>query len=258
MAADKDLFAPAPLRSMRMGLSGLQHDVLTCVCAHDRMSLVTSKGQGCRASNQRMATMVGCNFSRLCSTLTELVDLGLLKREKLGRHTVYRAIYTEADKLLFRNLSAPSTGCRSANEKQPIGCRSDRENGGNPLQTESQYIPLNGEIDSEESGEKSSAEAARFATRGLPKIEFADNAGGQMARLERALDDGAQVDFDEWLDWLAQVCEDDENEANRGRAERLADRIELLKDEDAEPGDELASPEDLAELRRSIERAARG
>lgn len=261
MAGDKHLFAPVPLRAMAQELSGLQLRVLICVAAHDRMSLVTGKGQGCRASNERMKAMVGCNFSRLCSTLTQLVELGLLEKEKLGRHTVYRVIYADDDRLLFGNVSRRSIGCQAANRDAPIGCRGFSENGEFRPENHSQYIPLNGGRDSVETGEENSSEDARFAARrsrrspnhktsginprpkaGLSRAELADNPGGQMARLERALSIGAVVDRLAWYSYLEGVMDDD-NPSNSGRATRLADRlVEGMDDADHGLVDEGGKP----------------
>lgn len=227
MAGEKQLFAPLPIRAIAADLSGLQHSVLACVAAHDRLSLVTGKGQGCRASNERMRQMIGCSFARVCSTLTELVDLGFLQREKLGRHTVYRVIYTEEDRLLFGNVSSRSIGCRTGNETGVIGCQHTSETGGNPLETASQYISLNEGIDLEESREENSSEDARFAARGSPeKVKFSDNDGAQMARFERTFRSAperfTEDQLREWHEWLAKLTDavvpDD---PNYGRAQRL-------------------------------------
>lgn len=241
MAADKQLFAPVPLRTMAMDLSGLQIRVLICLAAHDRMSLVTGKGQGCRASNERMVAMIGCNYSRLCSTLTQLVDLELIAREKLGRHTIYRVIYTNDDRLLFGNMSGRSIGCRPASDDHAIGCRDFPESDSFPPENCSQYIPLNGGIDSVETGEDNSSEDAHLAVRGkgkgaygsknsrlkagLSRTEFADNAGGQMARLERAISVGEAINCSAWSEWLENQIGADDNPANNGRAARLADIV---------------------------------
>ena len=97
----KQLFAPIPLRAMKADLSGLRFRVLSCVAAHDRMSRATGKGRGCDASNKRMADAVGCGFARLCATLSELVDKDFLSRERLGRQTIYRVIYSDDDTFYF-------------------------------------------------------------------------------------------------------------------------------------------------------------
>lgn len=167
----KRLFAAIPLRAMATDLSGLHLRILVCVAIHDRMSLVTGKGQGCRASNRRMAEMVGCNYNNLCLALMELVALGFLVREerprigRLGRETVYQVVYSDADRALF-DLASKSRPTRrkaskfgpdqlakrlvdDAEPTRPIGqnqlAQGIPETGENPPKPDEQYIPLNGE-----------------------------------------------------------------------------------------------------------------
>lgn len=205
-----------------MELSGLQFRVLGCVAAHDRMSLLTGKGQGCRASNVRMSDMINCNFSRLCSTLTTLVDLGLIQREKLGRHSVYRVIYEEADMLLFSNLSSAPTGCPPASQVASTGCRRSRINDEKLRENTPQYIPLNGGIDSEESGKESSSEEARTSAPVCRKAERTDNIGGQLARFERALSLGEVLDGLPSSEWVESVALEEDDPVLRAWANRLS------------------------------------
>jgi hypothetical protein len=225
VAGEKQLFGPLPLRAMAEDLSGLELRVMLCVACHDRMSLVTGKGQGCRASNERMRGMVGCSYGRLCTTLTKLTAGGYLRQEKLGRHTIYRVIYTDADRLLFGNLSRQSIGCRSVAETTVTGCQHTSEIGEIPPQTASQYIPLNGVRDSVETGKDNSSEDAHLAVRGLGKIEFEDNLGGQLARLERSLKAAEAVDCIAWSEWLTHIIENFDDNGLRSQAERLADLV---------------------------------
>lgn len=271
MSGDKQLFAPVPLRAMAMDLSGLQLRVLICVAAHDRLSLVKGKGQGCRASNKRMSAMVGCHFSRLCSALSQLVDLDLLAREKPygdKRMTVYRVIYTDEDRLLFGNVSpaevkepengtiaegetheAGEIGCQTASDPAEIGCRDFPDFPGFPPEPHSQYIPLNGGRDSVETGEYNSSEEARFTARhaveelvgcgeqkrlkaGRSRMRLAENVGAQLAMLERALNDGSNLNKLDWYDWIGEHAVCHENPALNGQAMRLADTLVDSMDED--------------------------
>jgi hypothetical protein len=233
MAGDKQLFGPLPLRAMADDLSGLDLRALLCVASHDRMSLVTGKGQGCRASNERMSQMIGCSYARLCTTLTKLTAGGYLQQEKLGRHTIYRVIYTDNDRLLFGNVSGRSIGCRSVAETGVTGCQHSPETGEVLPETSSQYIPLNGVRDSVETGKDNSVETAHLAVRRLAKIEFGDNVGAQLAWLERMLDAGAPIDAAAWLQWLEDIPLTDENSSNSGRAARLSERvIEAMSEEE--------------------------
>jgi hypothetical protein len=158
MAGEKQLFAPVPLRAMSAGLSGLQYAVLINVAAHDRLSLATGKGQGCRASNERMREMIGCSYGKLCAALMDLCELGFLKREMLGRHTVYRVIYTDEDRCLFGHTTGKST-CDQKVRQTPVTCdQHTPENAGNQPESDSQYIPLNEGIDFVETREKNPSE----------------------------------------------------------------------------------------------------
>lgn len=226
----KQLFAPIPLRAMMLPLSGLQFRVLACVAAHDRMSLVSGKGQGCRASNARMKAMISCSYARLCSTLMELVDLGLLAREKLGRHTIYRVIYNDEDRLLFGNVSLRSVGCQPVGEGVSKGCNSFDETGGKPPITSGQYIPLNGVRDFVETREESSLERAQFSPiRSATQSSLANNIGGQLALLERQLDAGELTDIAGAYRWLGTIMDHSaEPDANYARAFRLSEQLEEL------------------------------
>jgi len=225
--AGKPLFAPVPLRAMCADMSGLQLRVLVCVAAHDRLSLITGKGQGCRASNDRMSKMIGCSFARLCSTLSQLVDRGLLKREKLGKHTVYRVLYTDADELLFGNLSERATGCRVGSKERAMGCHDFSETRRKPRKTASQYIPLNGGIDSDESGEEISSEDAHLAMRGLGGEVQSPNYGAELARFERALNEApGDLSLSAWSPWLERLIEHSDDPTITSWASRLLDRID--------------------------------
>ena len=168
-------------------------------------------------------------------------------------------IYTDEDKLLFSNLSAPSIRCGSANEGPPIGCRPDSKNRGNPLLNDREYIPLNGGIDSEESGEDNSSEEARLRGARLPRIELSDNPGAQMARLERSLSAGEVINRLSWYQYLEDQISD-ENPNNSGRATRLAERLveEMDEDEYRQWGEVHGWVDDAGEWHAPNQREAHG
>lgn len=227
MASDKSLFAPVPLRAMASDLSGLQLRVLICVAAHDRMSLLTGKGQGCRASNERMSTMIGCSYARLCSTLSELTKAGYLQRESLGRHSVYRVIYTDDDRLLFGNVSQRKAPLDRLPSRGVTGCQHTSNNGAIPPETAEQYIPLNGGRYSVETGKENSSEEARLSSRAARQDEIEPTAGSQLARLERALKaDPVSLDHLAWMEWLETIAGDpDELTSVSGWATRLSEQL---------------------------------
>ena len=213
-----NLFAPVPLRSMALELSGLQMRVLTCVAAHDRMSLAKGKGQGCRASNERMREMIGCSYGKLCASLNELVAVGLLQREKLGRHTVYRVVYNDDDMCLFGHTKAPAIGDQTGKPDAAIGDHDNSETRRNADEKPLQYIPLNGGRDFVETRERNSDNRRDVAVARdpvgiichLPKNFHNLPLGAQVAKVEAAFDvidrDISAVSEDEttrltkWLD----------------------------------------------------------
>lgn len=241
----KAFFAPLPMRAMAAELSGLQLRVLACVAAHDRMSLLTNKGQGCRASNERMREMVGCSYPKLCSALSDLALAGFLQREKLGRHTVYRVIYTDDDISLFGNVSTRRTGSRSGSDAAATCNRNGSsdaatcnrpfsESRRNQPKTAQQYIPLNGGIHSVETGKDNSLKVrVADAPRGLADEE--DQAGvteqGQLALFERAWKANPQSFSDEqisqWEFWLQDVFDHSPDDTARYRAQRLMESIDI-------------------------------
>lgn len=222
--ADKQLFAPMPLRAMRADLSGLNLRILIAVAAHDRMSLASGKGQGCRASNDRLSTLIGCSYARLCSGLSDLAAAGFIHRSKLGRHTVYQVIYTEEDRLLFGNSTPRSKGCRSGSDAAPIGCHDFPADGSFLPETPQQYIPLNGRKTFGETGEYNSSEEARRAdallseddvsTGERPPIIWRGTTAAALAKVDRELKAGSLIDPLGWWHWFAEHgCTGDPQEA---------------------------------------------
>lgn len=235
-SANKQLFAPMPLRAMAVDMSGLELRVLLCVASHDRMSLATGKGQGCRASNARMAAMIGCSYGKLCAALSDLTAAGFLQREKLGRHTVYRVIYSDDDKCLFGHTSRDTT-CDQTVQSDAATCDHDfSETPGNLTKTASQYIPLNGGIHSVETGEYNSPEGARLASRDAANSRKlhrdGEPLGETLAKFERNWKKdwtAYQGHLTEWTQWLhdhAVFAAEEGDNALSGRAMRLAETVE--------------------------------
>ena len=79
MGKAKITFAAIPARAYGdPRLKGLHHKTLGVVALHDRMSSVLKKGQGCWAGNKRLAELIGCNYSRLSATLSDLATWGYI------------------------------------------------------------------------------------------------------------------------------------------------------------------------------------
>jgi len=254
---DKAFSAPLPLRALGdQRLSGLDLRTLGVVAAHDRMSLKLGSGRGCDASHETLAAEIGCNYINLGKSIKKLAELGYVEcsRQPTDRRShVYRVpahLYDYSESLSFYQPSAHARARASSKqigqttkEADGIVCHDSDET---PAKTESsrvQYISQSDETYSVETAKTYSSEEARFAARGLAKIEFGDNAGGQMARLERELNARAVIDeqtSDGWDRYLNDVAENDACEANRRRAERLmdqvADRLAVQKNGHKSPG----------------------
>jgi len=241
--ATKNLFAPVPLRAMAVELSGLQMRVLTCVAAHDRMSLAKGKGQGCRASNERMREMIGCSYGKLCASLNELVDTGLLQREKVGRHTIYRVVYNADDVCLFGHTNGPSKGDRTVQSPDAICDHDYSESRGKAGENTPQYIPLNGGIDFVETKGRNSdnrrvvSDAGRSGVRfqrQLPANLWKLPAPAAIAIIERAFASvGRQVDeIPKPLQrpltrWLFQQADELGDQPSGQQAMRLCEEISV-------------------------------
>lgn len=273
MSADaKTYFAPLPLRAIGDSrLSALDFRVLGCLCAHDRMSKVTGKGQGAWASNETLSREVGCHYARLSSSITKLGKLGYVEREQHPlnkRLRVYRVLYNRGWDTSPNGKQSSSSSVNSSTRKQKVVepasspamhpetlCQPAKigpehfADGLDFIQQEQSDDCLNifrvsDERNFAEATEEYSPEGARFVVPGFPTREPCNNIGGQLAILERALKAGENIDCVAWEEWLAEAIEDDDrlirNWAFR-LSEELADHVnddecvELeLKEEDDE------------------------
>lgn len=190
--------------------------VYACVSLHDGMSLVKKTGRGCYATFATLTAAVGCDAANLSRSLKRLVEWGYLTEERQAdrRRKTYRVTFESAETWRNRQQSA-------ANEMIEIVGNALSGNGGNLPQTEQHYSSLKG-LDLPE-GKLNSLERARFAARGSPgKIEFGENVGAQLAKLERALKADEPIDVVAWYEYVGAVWEQEEH---RGRATRLAEQL---------------------------------
>jgi hypothetical protein len=255
-------FTTLPTRAIGdTDLTSLDLRVLACVSLHDGMSLLNGKGAGCYVSNVNLAALVGCDYTSLSKALSRLCDEErsggpyIVKERQADdkRMTTYRVRFPSADGWRDGQLSAhPAKGAKSADivgevakQSGEIVGRADLGSGGNLRQTASHYIPLKGELDSVETKELDSAEAARLTSRhdfsalfspdnggskaqGLGEEEGVPADGAQMAMFERAFRAGGYKDKPQlllqWIQFLERVTEDDPGGSpNGGRARRLLD-----------------------------------
>ena len=98
---DKVYFAALPPRSIcDHELSGLDLRVLACIAIHDRMSGPREQGAGCYVGNLALAEEIGCDSTNLSKSITKLVELDYITRERhptYKRSIVLRVKYDEAD-----------------------------------------------------------------------------------------------------------------------------------------------------------------
>lgn len=251
MTAGKAGFAPMPPRAFAdPRFARLHYCVLGMVCLHDRLSLVTGKGQGCWASSATMAEKIGANLTNVSTALNELSKWGYLEISNTRtdkRLRVYRVIYDEqADPRLLpqgQTISPDSDESRLPNRGDPqkVVCPTHASNPQKSSQSHSQYISLSEGIHSAEA-EKDihlkvrDASATRVAAEG--QVAFRNDASihETLAKFEREWkrDRAAFTpNIHQWRDWLSQQSEDylDEDEIASGRAQRLSEEVDAWIDD---------------------------
>jgi DNA-binding MarR family transcriptional regulator len=125
---DKPIFAPLPARAMvDMRLTERHLRTLAVVAAHDRFS---KNGVGCWASHERLAAMIGCDYSRLSTNLRELGEWGYIEKSPHPlnkRLRVYRVIYSASDGEVMKSVAAKVPADKVPNTTLPSGnvCRAD-------------------------------------------------------------------------------------------------------------------------------------
>jgi DNA-binding MarR family transcriptional regulator len=223
-------FAPLPMRAIGDAqLSALDVRVLACLAVHDRMSGVTGKGQGAWASNEKLAGMIGCHYTRLSSSITRLARLGYLEREQHPlnkRLRVYRVLYNSGwDTLPNVKESGSHTVCQKASQEvedfagpSEISSSEQRDSCANIFRgNEERYFA--------EAREKHSIEMARSPVRHPVKIEFSDNVGAQLAAFERSLKTGEIEDCIAWYGWLFSLVDRTKDDRLRAWAARLTEDL---------------------------------
>jgi DNA-binding MarR family transcriptional regulator len=105
----KKYFVPLPRRAMTdPRLTALHWRVLAVIAAHDRLS---KNGAGCWASQQRLADLAKCSYTRVSDTLTDLRTWGYNVTERHPtdeRRRVHRIVYDDADRTVMDKNTSPN------------------------------------------------------------------------------------------------------------------------------------------------------
>ena len=102
----KPTFAPVPMRAWRdKSLTALHLRVLGAISCHDRLN---SNGQGCWASNKRLAEVAGCHEKSIPRAISKLIERGYVRNleakpgKQRSRVRFLTIVYTDEDGEMFR------------------------------------------------------------------------------------------------------------------------------------------------------------
>jgi DNA-binding MarR family transcriptional regulator len=123
--SDRPTYAPLPARAMVDRRLAERHlRTLAVVAAHDRLG---KNGVDCWASHKRLATMIGCEYSRLSANLRDLGEWGYIEQSAHPlnkRLRVYRVLYTPEAHAVMKGVAASDSlpnGKVSARDSLPTG-----------------------------------------------------------------------------------------------------------------------------------------
>jgi hypothetical protein len=255
-------FACLPLRAIAdPRLSALHFRVLACIAWHDRLSRKRKHGtgSGCVARHETLAQEVGCDYTRLSATITDLVHWGFLERDSnpLNRRLrTYHVLYTHEDRLRTGKPSTPSTVCEPgnngatvcepANNDPTIVCQNDPQqfaNRSSHVSENQDKSALN--IFCEAEDIKTRAHARAEEGRNCAEAHRATGGAGDLdAQLteaeqawQRARSTGNPINRDDvtrWRDRISHICDErDSADPVTQRARRLADELQAYLDKAA-------------------------
>lgn len=222
-----------PIRDASM--TGPHFRVLAAVLFHDRFSLPKEKGKGCNAKNVTIAEETDLSYAVVCRCLSDLVGWGYLTRERIGRETIYRGVYTDrktikdcpiqkrrkGDNIVTNSAAdqaenAAAIGDDSVIRQAEIGDtfgNSADASGSDEKEIKAQYITLRGEIDSPKEGKEIPYKGRAEAARGFSEWAEATkrlNDGAQLASFERAWQNNPEWfenSRESWAKWLSDLEE---------------------------------------------------
>lgn len=215
-------YAPLPARAIGdKRLSGLHLRVLAAIALHDRLSGARGQGQGCWASNKRLAEVASCNYSNLSTACTDLSRFGYLERSTHPlnkRLRIYRVVYDDGDHEAAHSLPNDKLSKPSSDGNV---CHDFGESEQNQSVNDVEYIPQKREHITQKR-EIDSAKAAS-PSDGAGKSQ---NLGGELAKIERTIKAGEFVDH-QWLsNYLTEIVESLEFEdPNHQRAARMLEEM---------------------------------
>lgn len=219
--------AMIPARAMvDTRLTGTSLRLVSVYAFHDRMSLTLGKGDGCTASNKRIISILGCDYTTLIKLRSQLIEWGYIRLEPRRGGKRLEVVRVIPDHLAFPECWPFDQSFIGFKALETWGVSPDKvgeiaklwfakvggaanmplENVGdanfetpeNPPKTDNQYIPLSGEIYSSEEGEYNAPNARDEVSQ---KIHSAE-AGLPRASLRRYLPDN----FDELLSQAQVPC----------------------------------------------------
>jgi len=205
------------------------------VSLFDGMSLLKKTGRGCYATFATMTAALGCDAANLSRSLKRLVEWGYLTEERQDdrRRKAYRVTFESEEGWRKRQHLPRNKLSKSPTSDQEIVGSVRTGNDGNLPAKSNHYTSLK-ELDSVETEELDSSEEARLVSR-LPASgsDCASNVGGELARFERVLKAGVQIDLVGaycWLDTIWGTIE--EIGPNHRRALRLLEELEAIMTEE--------------------------
>jgi hypothetical protein len=245
-AAPKPPFSAMPLRWHRDPRFTFTHaKALSIISYHDRMSLVTGKGQGCWASNQTMADEIEVNLTNMSTAINQLAKWGYIeisrkKTEKSRR--VCRVIYVddEAPEYALDDLPIGKAGVLPTGKSMEVNQLDDDlpsdklpakvlcpGPSSNPQKTANpalQDIPLRVVRYPAEAAEEIQHKLRDFPNRALPDDESDGAVSAQIERFWRAGERRPEV-LATWMISLDRICAKEGSSPNDHRARRLFDEI---------------------------------
>jgi len=232
MSKGKPPFAPIPLRALsddRLTLTHLR--ALGAIGHHDRMSLVTGKGQGCWASTKTMAEEIGANVSNMSAAVNQLarwgyIEIGTLQIDK--RKRVYRVIFepVESEDHLLTDKRSPADHLPTGKEAAENHLSIDEQTGEIVCPTRDNVVEFQsgaegnifrkaGERNSVETGKEIQQKLARQSSRCDADSAFApksvSDVQGVLGALANLLSERPEqlqpTDIESWHDWLNVACD---------------------------------------------------